>query len=449
MTRKQISIMVAVAYPLVMMAFMSDVLRVPFDPETVTRFITPFTFGGHDNLSWTVMESTQWDIFRPLYSLSVLLDHSLWGSRVFMYHVTDLLLSWICYVTVFLLLRRRFGLLTASAAVLLWALGPAQSMSMYRIFGRNDRLVTLFTVTALLLFDRASDTVGRKRVLMMAGVVLSVALATLSKETGIYYSLLLPLWSLTVLGRRFTRMLRSDAVLWGVLLVMGAIFLTARHLAGFSMAIDSEGFVTGADYVRNMSALILMGIPLQSRLSLNPYLVCGIAAGLVAATLAIRKVPASSRFGALAFTVFILPFPLLWVAGSFLWGFAIWTSLWAAGILSPIILSLWKRRGGFGRGVIAFFSAVVLILYGLWSGRMTRVITSPMIEAGEVAEYAVSTSDGPVYYSGGMEDRYGQWWDSLRSGPPRDLDKMLLYLSELVRLETGDPDACVVLSEDR
>jgi hypothetical protein len=112
-------------------------------------------------------------------------------------------------------------------------------------------------------------------------------------------------------------------------------------------------------------------------------------------------------------------------------------------------LGLWKRRGGFGRGAIAFSWALVLILYGLWSGRMTRVITSPMIEAGQVAEYAVSTSDGPVYSSDGMEERYGPWWDSLRNGPPRDLDKMLLYLSELVRLETGDPDACVVLSEDR
>lgn len=448
MPKKYITLLVLLAYPAIILVFMSDVFSVPFDTETVTRFITPFTFQGHDRVGWAVIESAQWDIFRPVYSLSILLDHTMWGTNAVMYHFSDLLLSWICYTAVFFLLKRRFGLFVASAAVLLWALGPAQAMSLYKIFGRNDRLVNMFTILALLLYDRYCDSSHRKRAVLLGATVLSIVLAALSKETGIYYSILLPVWGLVVLRRRLPELLRSDAVLWIIIAFLGAAFFLLRHLAGFQLSIDSEGFVSAADYIRGMSCLILMGIPLQARFAINPYLVCGAVAAAVAATAFVRKFPDSARFGALAFTAVILPLPILWIESSFLWGFSLWASLWAVGFFSMVAAPLWSRAKTGGRWVIVVSSTVLLLFYGLWSGRVTNMITASMLEANRVAMYAASVSQGPVYISDEIEGPYASWWRSVEDQSERERIKMLLYLSELVRLETGNPDARVVFSSD-
>ncbi len=449
MTKKYATLLVLIAYPAIILIFMSDVFSLPFDTETVTRFIIPFTFQGHDRVGWAVIESTQWDVFRPVYSLSILLDHTMWGSNAVMYHFSDLFLSWICYAAAFFLLKRRFGFFIASASVLLWALGPAQAMSLFKIFGRNDRLVTIFTILGLLLYDRYCDSSGRRRRVLLGATVLSIILATLSKETGIYYSVLLPIWGLVVLRRRLPELLKSDALLWIIVVFLGAAFFLLRHMAGFQLYIDSEGFVSGADYILGMSNLILMGIPFQARLVFSPYVICGAAAAAVAATVLIRRLPDSSRFGAIAFTAVILPLPILWIEHSFLWGFSLWASLWAAGLISLMAVPLWRRIKTAGRWTAAVIATAVLILYGMWSGRVTEMISSSMFETNRIVMYAVSVSQGPVYSSNEIEGPFSTWWSAVRDQPLREREKMLHYVSQLVRLEAGNPDARVVLSEDR
>lgn len=449
MTKKYATLLVLIAYPAIVLIFMSDIFSLPFDTETVTRFITPFTFQGHDRVGWAVIESTQWDIFRPVYSLSILLDHTMWGSNAVMYHFSDLFLSWICYAAAFFLLKRRFGFFIASASVLLWALGPAQAMSLFKIFGRNDRLVTIFTVLGLLLYDRYCDSSGRRRAVLLGATVLSIILATLSKETGIYYSVLLPIWGIVVLRRRLPELLKSDALLWIIVVFLGAAFFLLRHMAGFQLSIDSEGFVSGVDYIRGMSSLILMGIPFQARIVFSPYVICGAAAAAVAATVLIRRLPDSSRFGAIAFTAVILPLPILWIEYSFLWGFSLWASLWTAGLISLMAVPLWRRMKTAGRWAAAVIATAVLVLYGMWSGRVTEMISASMFEANRIVMYAVSVSQGPVYSSNEIEGPFSAWWSAVEDQPLREREKMLFYVSELVRLETGNPDARVVLSGNR
>ncbi len=100
-----LTLLVIVFYPVFVSGVLTDVFNTPFGPETVTRFIIPFQFQENASISWTVMESTEWDIFRPVYSLSVLSDYALWNTNARMYHITDLLLSWLCYILVFFLLK--------------------------------------------------------------------------------------------------------------------------------------------------------------------------------------------------------------------------------------------------------------------------------------------------------------------------------------------------------
>jgi hypothetical protein len=443
MGKKHIQLLVLLAYPLIVPLFMHSALEVPFDPETVTRFITPFRFQGSGTFGWAVMESTQWDIFRPVYSLSVLMDYTLWGTNATMYHVSDLLISWVCYGLALFLLKRRFGLFVGAAAVLLWALSPVQAMSIHFIYGRNDRLVTLFIVLALFLYDRCQGSSGRRRAVLLVSTAASIVLAVLSKETGIYYSILLPIWSIVVLKRRIPEIFRSDLALWISVAVMGVAFFLLRQLAGFDLSIDGDGLVSPRTYVNGMGILIQMGTPLLARFSPDPLLVCFTAALLVVLTAAIHRVPASSRFGALAFAVVILPMPMFWIVSTFIWGCWLWASLWAAGLISAVKEPLWRRCGKAGRWSLSIIAAAVLLIYGSWSGRVADTVTSQMLQIEAITEHAAASSTGPVFPVGGSESPYSEWWRGFQGMTPEEKGKILFYMTELIRLETGDPEASV------
>ncbi|PIE53641.1 hypothetical protein CSA37_00305 [Candidatus Fermentibacteria bacterium] len=427
-------------YPLFIILAFFSIFQLPFSSETVTRFITPFEFQGHANLSWAFMESTKWDIFRPVYSLSVLLDYKLWGTDSGMYHVTDLLLSWICYTVCFLLLRRRFGLLTASLAVLLWAAHPAQPLSLYKILGRNDRLVTLFTVTALYLYDLYLQN-GKRRFLFYGLTLCSVVLAGLSKDTGIFYSLLLPLWSILAAKRTLRETIRSDLPLWTGIGTLSALFFLLRAKAGFEITADSPELCTGMAYVEGFSRLVRMSLPLKDHLFVPPLATFSIAAAVLAAAVFVRKLPDAIRFGAAGAAIFIFPFPFFWVQDTFMWGFTMWAALIPASILGAFFIT--ARNRIVGRLIAVFTMAVIIGLSTAWARRYLEERAKYMTMHGQVADHAVSEIQGNSYPVEVLMNRFPEWAAEIDSESLEEREKTLFYINELVRIKTGNPEAAL------
>ncbi len=430
--------LVLMFYPLFVTAVMPGIFRTPFDAETIARFIIPFQFQGNANIPWAVMESTQWDIFRPIYSLSFLSDFVLGGTDHTMYHLTDLLLSWLCYGLIFFLLKRQFGFLTAAIAVCLWAVHPSQPMSLIKMFGRNDRLVTLFTVAALSTYDM-SFIKNERRKLFFTLTMFFVILATLSKDTGIFYALLLPAWSILVRKRSVKETVKSDYPLWSGLLLLAVLFVVLRSIAGFSASIDSEGLNFGYSYFLGLSILIQMGIPLISDWNLDPYAVCIISTVVVGIIVFCRKCPGAMRFGAFAFTVFIFPFPFFWVQETYLWGFWLWISLALAGCLVYLFNKYIKQWNMAGK--LLFFTALALAfsLSAVWSRRVTRVVSSTMIEIHEIAMFAVSSEDGPVYSEENAFSLNPELLRHLGCCSSVERTKTRLYIIRMIQVETGNP----------
>lgn len=430
--------LVLVLYPLLVIAIMSDIFRISFDAETITRFIIPFQFQGNANIPWAVMESTQADIFRPIYSLSILSDYVLWGTDHTMYHVTDLLLSWLCYCLVFFLLKRQFGFLTAAIAVCLWAVHPSQSMSLLRMYGRNDRLVTLFTVAALFTYNMSFIKNERRRLLFYL-TLLFVILSTLSKETGIFYSLLLPAWSILVKKRSVKETLKSDYLLWSGLLLLVVLFVVLRSIAGFSVSINSGGLNLGYIYFQLLSTLILMGLPLLSGWNLNPIAVCVITTLAVGAAVFSRKCPGAIRFGAFAFSVFIFPFPFFWIQGSFLWGCWLWVSLGLAGCVVYLFNRHIEHRNRTVK--LLFLTALVFALFlsTVWAKRVTRLISAQPIQIREIVMFVVSSEEGPIYSEENIFAQFPEWERKIDCLTVEVRCKMRRYLIEMIQLETGNP----------
>jgi hypothetical protein len=132
---------------------------------------------GHERGSLPWWTASDWKIrfFRPLTSLSIGLDHALWGERALGYHVTSLLL-WLGLLVLVHRLYLALGLapLTAVIGLALFALSDASSIPVGWIANRNSLLEALLAAGALLAALRGH-----------APGALALALAAaLAKESG-------------------------------------------------------------------------------------------------------------------------------------------------------------------------------------------------------------------------------------------------------------------------
>ena len=133
-------------------------------------------------------------IYRPLLTVSFMLDAVWSGVRPWGYHLTNILLHLACCLLLFKLLKTflsRAGI--AALFTLIFAVHPALNQAVAWIPGRNDSLLALFVLASALAFVRYVE--NRNWQWLGAYLTLSLA-ALLTKESAV----LLPLVFLPVYG---------------------------------------------------------------------------------------------------------------------------------------------------------------------------------------------------------------------------------------------------------
>lgn len=286
------------------------VLAEPALPSPIPRW-SLYDFGsaaewaelGHEHGSLPWWTASDWKIrfFRPLTSLTLALDHGLWGAHALGYHVTNLVL----WLALLFLVHRTFLALrlaprTALTALLVFVLSDASSVPVGWIANRNSLLEALCAVGALLVALRGS-----------AAAALGLALAgALAKESGAFTLLLVA----AVLWRRERR-----AALAGAALFLG--YLGFLALAGFGTKSlfyatpwsDTGRFLANALCMSSAGLLSLLGpVPLDVVTVLHTaqlwLSVAGIALGWPLAAWIVRRVPRGERFvPVLWILLFLLP----------------------------------------------------------------------------------------------------------------------------------------------
>ena len=148
--------------------------------------------------------------YRPLTTLSLALDHRVYGGAAIGFHLTNVLLHLAATVLLFRLLRvQGVGSHAALLGTALWSLHPRLSEAVAWVSGRTDVLATLFVLSALLLRARAS--LGGR---IACGV--SLFLGLLCKEVaaaGVVAVFVLELRAEGALLRRGARMLPAALAL--------------------------------------------------------------------------------------------------------------------------------------------------------------------------------------------------------------------------------------------
>ncbi len=131
--------------------------------------------------------------YRPVVTLSYLLDYQLWGLEPAGFHLTNVLVHAANSVLVALLLlrlgcSRGLGL----AVALLFAVHPIHTENVAWIAGRTDLIAFLFTATALLLYLEGGAR-GEPRSVLTALSWLAFGLGLLAKEMSVVLLAWLPL----------------------------------------------------------------------------------------------------------------------------------------------------------------------------------------------------------------------------------------------------------------
>jgi len=151
-------------------------------------------------------EEIKYGYYRPLVSLSLMADFSLWGARPFGFHLTNLILHAAVSVLVFLFLDRVFprqrGVALVSA--LAFAVHPVHCESVAWISGRTDLIATGLMLASLLALASAP---ARRWGLALS--LLFFLLALFAKESalvlpllaGAYLAVFEPQWARRRAGR--------------------------------------------------------------------------------------------------------------------------------------------------------------------------------------------------------------------------------------------------------
>lgn len=183
---------------------------------------------------------TESGYYRPLLLLSYIIDYQLWQLRPFGYHFTNIVLHCCSALLLLLLLELLLGNgLAALGGSLLFALHPVQTESVAWIAGRNDVLLGLFIILAILMYTFHLRDGGRKGAYYRLSMA-SFALALFTKESGAFYLLLFPLMEMTMKRTTFRSLISMEYA--------RSVFPFAIVMAGYLVARTvAIGTVIGAE----------------------------------------------------------------------------------------------------------------------------------------------------------------------------------------------------------
>lgn len=172
-----------------------------FSPRGLGRIFTESFFGGGT-------------YYRPLVTLSFLLDYQIAGLKPFFYYLTNLTLHLANAVLLFfifnILLKKKY---LGFAAALLFAVHPVQWEAVANIAGRSILLCAFWQLAAFLLYITYAlrSRLHPRRKFYFAASLLAFSLALLSKESAVVLPLLLAGYEYWMRRRHQRRIVAAQA----------------------------------------------------------------------------------------------------------------------------------------------------------------------------------------------------------------------------------------------
>ncbi|MBI4983005.1 MAG: tetratricopeptide repeat protein [Candidatus Omnitrophica bacterium] len=135
------------------------------------------------------------NFYRPVQTLSFILDYHLWHLNPFGYHLTNVLLQIIVAFLIFLLILTLLNdSVLAFVAALLFAVSPIHCEAVTYISGRADMLMAVFLISSLLAFIRTFEIKSLSKYIWLAVALFLFVLGLLSKELAGIFPFVILAW---------------------------------------------------------------------------------------------------------------------------------------------------------------------------------------------------------------------------------------------------------------
>ena len=185
--------------------------------------------------AWNVWERHNY--WRPIFSISLALDYSLWGLNSLGFHLTNILLHAANTTLLYLLVTRLRNAQAGTMASLLFAIHPIQTHAVSVISVRADLLAALFALLGFMAFF------SRRRLFFACMLML----ALLSKEISVFLPFLF------IAGLLIEREKPDSRHVLAVVIL--GLYLLIRWSLGFSFSLPESIF----SYHAALSARLLLG----------------------------------------------------------------------------------------------------------------------------------------------------------------------------------------------
>lgn len=179
--------------------------------------------------------------YRPILSLSFLIDYKLWGLSPIGYHISNILMHAITAFLACLLINRiiknwRISLLSS----IVYLAHPLQTEAVTYVTGRADPLSALLALSSMLLFLHAAENFNFKKYSYLSFSLLFFILAILSREVFIVLPFLLALYLICFNEKRISKnsLWKAFAAILPYLIVLGFYVAIRLTMLNFSNTLN-------------------------------------------------------------------------------------------------------------------------------------------------------------------------------------------------------------------
>ncbi len=189
------------------------------------------------------------DFYRPIQTVSFMLDTMIGGGKPWIYHFSNLLIHILTSVSLYFFLRfLNIRNLTALLGALFFAVHPLLASAVSWIPARSDLLIGLFGILLFYSFGKYFKT-GKKVYFLLHSLLF--LLAAFTKETSILFPLLLLFFYWFILKEKFSvKKLLPFFILWFIVLVS---FFILRNKVAANLP---PSFIFGIDpFINNLPTI--------------------------------------------------------------------------------------------------------------------------------------------------------------------------------------------------
>jgi Flp pilus assembly protein TadD len=184
--------------------------------------------------------------YRPLQTISYMVDYFFWGLNPLGYHVTNIALHLLCVVLVWVLVERlSANRLLGALVAAVFAVHPVNTNAVTYISGRADPMAFAAMLGSFLLFLRYRSSDGetaQTRTLLFVASMLCYVLALFSRESALLLPILIVLYELALSPRTDRKLSTALAS------VVPFLLITVAYVLFRTAVTESQGkaFFTGA-----------------------------------------------------------------------------------------------------------------------------------------------------------------------------------------------------------